>query len=215
LANVPNVATDFEDPKGVEIHGIIFGGRTRDREPLIRAITDVPEGVYDGLTLGAEATAAADGLEGVLRYDPMSMRPFLSYPEGDYAANWLKVIGQATTKPIFAHVNWFQRDAEDGHFLWPGYRDNLRPLLWLMQLRKGEVKGQQTPVGVIPLLSELNLEGCEATAEDMEKLLTIDHARWQQEMANRKEHLEQFPTLPQEIWEAHNRIQAAFDAEEN
>ncbi|MFZ2504386.1 MAG: phosphoenolpyruvate carboxykinase (GTP) [Nocardioides sp.] len=214
LANVPNVAKDFEDPKGVEIHGIIFGGRTRDREPLIRAITDVAEGVYDGLTLGAEATAAADGLEGVLRYDPMSMRPFLSYPEGDYAANWLKVIGKATTKPIFAHVNWFQRDPEDGHFLWPGYRENLRPLLWLMQLRKGEVSGRQTPAGIIPTIEELNLDGATVTDEDLPKLLTLDHARWQQEMANRKTHLEQFRNLPAEIWEAHDRIQAAFDAED-
>ena len=110
LANVPNVAPDFEDPKGVPIDGIIFGGRTRDREPLIRAITDLAEGVYDGLTLGAEATFAAEGIEGLLRYDPMSMRPFMAYPEGDYAAHWLKIIGAAKDQPIFAHVNWFQRD---------------------------------------------------------------------------------------------------------
>ena len=93
LANVPNVADDYENPAGVPIDGIIFGGRTRDREPLIRAITDVAEGVYDGLTLGAEATFAADGLDGQLRYDPMSMRPFMSYPEGPYAAHWLNIIG--------------------------------------------------------------------------------------------------------------------------
>ena len=95
LANVPNIAPDFENPKGVPIDAIIFGGRTRDREPLIRAITDLAEGVYDGLTLGAEATFAAEGTEGVLRYDPMSMRPFMSYPEGAYAAHWLKIIGAA------------------------------------------------------------------------------------------------------------------------
>ena len=144
LANVPNVAPDFEDPAGVPIDAIIFGGRTRDREPLVRAITDLAEGVYDGLTLGAEATFAADGLEGLLRYDPMSMRPFMSYAEGDYAAHWLKIIGAATDQPIFAHVNWFQR-GEDGHFLWPGYRENLRALLWLMQFKDGEVTGRQTP----------------------------------------------------------------------
>src|SRR5690349_18087710 len=159
LANVPNVAKDFEDPKGVPIDAIIFGGRTRDREPLIRAITDVAEGVYDGLTLGAEATFAADGLDGQLRYDPMSMRPFMSYPEGAYAAHWLKIIGEATEKPIFAHVNWFQKDPDDGHFLWPGYRENLRPLIWLMQLKNGEVEGQKTPVGIIPTREELNLDG--------------------------------------------------------
>src|SRR5690242_10147886 len=108
LANVPNIAPDFDNPKGVPIDAIILGGRTRDREPLIRAIPDLAEGVYDGLTLGAEATFAAEGTEGVLRYDPMSMRPFMSYPEGAYAAHWLKVLGQATDQPIFAHVNWFQ-----------------------------------------------------------------------------------------------------------
>ena len=214
LANVPNVAADFEDPKGVEIHGIIFGGRTRDREPLIRAIADVAEGVYDGLTLGAEATAAADGLEGVLRYDPMSMRPFMSYPEADYAAHWLEVIGRATTKPIFAHVNWFQR-GEDGRFLWPGYRENLRPLLWLMQYKNGEVTGVQTPVGVIPAREELNLDGCdEQTLADLDAVLTIDVPRWQQEMGHREQHLAQFVGLPEEIWEAHRRVAAALDAQE-
>ena len=155
----PNIAPDFENPKGVPIDAIIFGGRTRDREPLVRAITDLAEGVYDGLTLGAEATFAAEGTEGVLRYDPMSMRPFMAYPEGAYAAHWLKIIGAATDQPIFAHVNWFQRDPDDGHFLWPGYRDNLRALLWLMQLRNGEVTGRQTPVGIVPTEEELDLAG--------------------------------------------------------
>ena len=131
------------------IDAIIFGGRTRDREPLVRAITDLAEGVYDGLTLGAEATFAAEGVDGQLRYDPMSMRPFMAYGEGDYAAHWLKIIGAATERPIFAHVNWFQR-GEDGHFRWPGYRENLRALLWLMRFKDGEVTGGPTPVGVLP-----------------------------------------------------------------
>jgi phosphoenolpyruvate carboxykinase (GTP) len=213
LANVPNVARDFENPKGVPIDGIIFGGRTRDREPLIRAITDLAEGVYDGLTLGAEATFAAEGTEGVLRYDPMSMRPFMAYPEGPYAAHWLKVIGAARNQPIFAHVNWFQR-GEDGRFLWPGYRDNLRPLLWLMRLRDGEVTGTQTPVGIVPTKEELELEGVDITPADLDTILTIDTARWRQEMAHREEHLSAFPGLPEEIWEAHRRVAAALDAQD-
>ncbi|TFV86991.1 phosphoenolpyruvate carboxykinase (GTP) [Blastococcus sp. CT_GayMR16] len=215
LARVPNIAPDFERPEGVPIDGIIFGGRTRDREPLIRAITDLAEGVYDGLTLGAEATFAAEGTEGVLRYDPMSMRPFMAYPEGAYAAHWLKIIGAATNQPIFAHVNWFQRDPEDGRFLWPGYRDNLRPLLWLMRLRDGEVTGTQTPVGIIPTKEELELEGVDVRPDDLEKLLTIDTERWRQEMAHREEHLAQFSGLPEEIWEAHRRVAAALDARES
>ncbi|WP_338180012.1 phosphoenolpyruvate carboxykinase (GTP) [Jatrophihabitans sp.] len=212
LANVPNVAKDYEDPKGVEIHGIIFGGRTRDREPLIRAIYDVAEGVYDGLTLGAEATFAAEGVDGQLRYDPMSMRPFMSYPESSYAEHWLKVIGAATNAPIFAHVNWFQR-GEDGHFLWPGYRDNLRALLWLMQLKNGEVTGVQSPVGILPAKSELALEGLEIDEADLDTLLSIDIDRWRQEMGFREKHLAQFPELPEQIWEAHRRVAEALNAE--
>jgi phosphoenolpyruvate carboxykinase (GTP) len=208
LANVPNVASDYADPRGVPIDAVIFGGRTRDREPLIRAITDLAEGVYDGLTLGAEATFAAEGVDGQLRYDPMSMRPFMSYPEGQYAAHWLKIVGQATEPPIFAHVNWFQRDAEDGHFLWPGYRDNLRALLWLMELKDGEVRGNPTAVGILPAEDELNLDGLEIDPADLAHLLTIDTARWRQEMGFRERHLAQFKGLPEEIWEAHRRVAA-------
>lgn len=211
LANVPNVAGDFEDPAGVPIDAIIFGGRTRDREPLVRAIHDLAEGVYDGMTLGAEATFAADGLDGQLRYDPMSMRPFMSYPEGAYAAHWLKIVGAASEQPIFAHVNWFQRDPEDGHFLWPGYRENLRPLLWLMQLKNGEVSGVQTPVGVLPTEEELHLDGVDVTPGDLEKILSIDADRWRQEIGFREAHLKDFHGLPEEIWEAHRRVAAALD----
>ncbi|MFZ0141078.1 MAG: phosphoenolpyruvate carboxykinase (GTP) [Aeromicrobium sp.] len=215
LTNVPNVADDINDPKGVPIDGIIFGGRTRDREPLIRAIADTAGGVYDGLTLGAEATFATEGIEGQLRYDPMSMRPFMAYPEGAYAEHWLRVIGQATEQPIFAHVNWFQRDPDDGHFLWPGYRDNLRPLLWLMQLKNGEVSGRQTPVGIIPTEDELNLEDVEITAGDLETILSIDTDRWSQEMANREEHLKLFNGMPEAIWAAHRDMAAAVEAEKD
>jgi phosphoenolpyruvate carboxykinase (GTP) len=213
LANVPNVAEDFEDPRGVPIDAVIFGGRTSDREPLVRAIEDLAEGVYDGLTLGAEATFAADGLEGKLRYDPMSMRPFLSYPEGAYAAHWLKIIGQAAEQPVFAHVNWFQKDPEDGHFLWPGYRENLRALLWLMQLKRDEVSGRATSVGVIPTKEELNLDGLDIDGGDLDRLLSLDIDRWRQEIEFRQKHLEQFTDLPEPIWEAHRRVAEALERE--
>jgi phosphoenolpyruvate carboxykinase (GTP) len=213
LAHVPNIAADYENPKGVPIDAVIFGGRTSDREPLVRAIRDLVEGVYDGLTLGAEATYAAEGVEGMLRYDPMSMRPFMAYPEGAYAAHWLKVIGSAAEPPLFAHVNWFQRDPEDGHFRWPGYRDNLRPLLWLMRLKDGDVTGVPTPVGVIPSKDELELDGVDISPGDLDAILTIDTERWRQEMANRETHLVQFPGLPEEIWAAHRRVAEALDAQ--
>ncbi len=211
LANVPNVADDFDKPSGVPIDAIIFGGRARDREPLIRAMTDLAEGVYDGLTLGAEATFAAEGVDGQLRYDPMSMRPFMSYPEGAYAAHWLSIVGAAKKQPIFAHVNWFQRDPQDGHFSWPGYRENLRALLWLAQLNDGEVTGRQTPVGVVPTQEELDLTGLDIPQADLDRILTIDVPRWRQEMAHRQAHLEQFHDLPEEIWAAHRRVAAALD----
>ncbi|HEY0903384.1 MAG TPA: phosphoenolpyruvate carboxykinase (GTP) [Marmoricola sp.] len=213
LDNVPNIAKDYNEPQGVPIDAIIFGGRTRDREPLIRAITDLAEGVYDGLTLGAEATFAAEGVDGQLRYDPMSNRPFMAYGEGDYAAHYLKIVGAAKEQPIFAHVNWFQRDPEDGHFLWHGYRDNLRPLLWLLQLKNGEVKGRETAVGVLPTEDELILEGMDTKAEDLQTILSINVPRWQQEMGHREEHLQQFRDMPEAIWEAHRRVAAALEDE--
>jgi phosphoenolpyruvate carboxykinase (GTP) len=211
LASVPNIAPDFADPKGVPVDAIIFGGRASDREPLIRAITDPAEAVYDGLTLGAEATFAAEGVDGLLRYDPMSMRPFMSYPEGAYAAHWLDLIGSAASTPIFAHVNWFQRDSRNGRYLWPGYRENLRPLIWLLQLKEGQVRGSQTPVGIVPAREELDLRGVAITPEDLDTILSIDTPRWKQEMKHREQHLKQFPGLPAEIWDAHHRIAAAFD----
>ena len=208
LDNVSNVAADFANPNGVPIDAIIFGGRTRDREPLIRAITDIAEGVYDGLTLGAEATFAAEGVDGHLRYDPMSMRPFMSYPEGPYAQHWLDIIGAASEKPIFAHVNWFQRDPADGHFLWPGYRENLRALLWLIRLGSGEAHGVSTAVGIVPTKEELDLDGLTIEAADLASVLRVDVDRWRQEMGFRETHLRQFGGLPDEIWQAHRRVAA-------
>ncbi len=209
MANVPNASADYSDPRGVPIDAIIFGGRCRDREPLIRALTDLADGVYDGLTLGAEATAAAEGKAGVLRYDPMSMRPFMSYSEAEYARHWLTVLGQATEMPIFAHVNWFQRDA-DGRYVWPGYRENLRALLWLIDLKEGRVSGRQTPVGVVPTPEELHLEGLEIDPADLARLLDVDLDRWREEARLREEHLAQFAGLPEEIWAAHYRLAQAL-----
>jgi phosphoenolpyruvate carboxykinase (GTP) len=136
----------------------------------------------------------------------MSMRPFMAYPEGAYAAHWLSIFDAVTDAPIFAHVNWFQRSASDGHFLWPGYRENLRALLWLMQLRDGSVSGVATPVGILPAKSELNLDGLAIDPADLDTLLTIDVPRWREEMGFREAHLKQFDGLPAEIWTAHNRV---------
>ena len=212
----PNIAPDFDDPEGVPIDAIIFGGRTRDREPLIRAITDLAEGVYDGLTLGAEATFAAEGIEGVLRYDPMSMRPFMAYAEGAYAAHWLKIIGAATDQPIFAHVNWFQRDPDDGHFLWPGYRDNLRAAaVAAAAARTARSPAAQTPVGIVPDRGGARPRRAwtcapgdlDAAAHHRHRPLAAGDG------ATARSTWRQFAGLPEEIWEAHRRVAAALDAE--
>lgn len=213
LERIPNLAEDVSKPEGVVVDAIIFGGRTRDREPLIRAIDNLVDGVYDGLTLGAEATFAADGLDGQLRYDPMSMRPFFSYSEGRYAEHWLKVLGQLKEMPMFAHVNWFQREPETGRYLWPGFRENLRALNWLTQYRDGKVKGRKTPIGVLPLVEELDFTGLEIDAADVDKLLRVDVERWLQETDHRAEHLRELPDMPREIWDAHEALVEALRAE--
>jgi phosphoenolpyruvate carboxykinase (GTP) len=210
LANVPNISDEVNLAAGVPIDAIIFGGRVRDREPLIRAMRGLADGVYDGLTLGAEATSAAEGKEGLLRYDPMSLRPFMSYGEGDYARHWLKTLGTLAHPPVFAHVNWFRQ--RDGRYLWPGYGENLRPLLWLLDYAAGRVTGHESPVGAIPLVSELNLGGLEIAATDLEELLTVDPRRWEREMHERTTHLAQLLGLPAEITAAHERAVHRFGA---
>ena len=141
----------------------------------------------------------------------MSMRPFMSFPEGKYARHWLDILGSAEDKPIFAHVNWFQRDPEDGRFLWPGYGENLRALLWLIDVKEGRAEGTRTPVGLVPRIEELNLDGFKGDRADLERVLRIDTERWRQEMRLREEHLSQFEDLPEEIWEAHRRVSAALE----
>lgn len=210
LSNVPNISPDVDLARGVPIDAIIFGGRVRDREPLIRAMRNLADGVYDGLTLGAEATAAAEGKEGLLRYDPMSLRPFMSFGEGDYAQHWLNVLGRLANPPVFAHVNWFRQ--RGGTYLWPGYGENLRPLLWLLDFAAGRVAGRETPVGTVPLAEELNLRGLTLAPEDLDELLSVDAARWRREMEGRTAHLAQFERLPHEITAAHERAARGFGA---
>jgi phosphoenolpyruvate carboxykinase (GTP) len=210
LSNVPNISPDVDLARGVPIDAIIFGGRVRDREPLIRAMRNLADGVYDGLTLGAEATAAAEGKEGLLRYDPMSLRPFMSFGEGDYAQHWLNVLGRLANPPVFAHVNWFRQ--RGGTYLWPGYGENLRPLLWLLDFAAGRVTGRETPVGTVPLAEELNLRGLTLAPEDLDELLSVDAARWRREMEGRTAHLAQFERLPHEITAAHERAVRGFGA---
>ena len=210
LNNIPNISDEVDDGAGVPIDAIIFGGRVRDREPLIRAMRPAADGIYDGLTLGAEATSAAEGKEGLLRYDPMSLRPFMSYGEGDYARHWLATLAQVREAPVFAHVNWFRQ--RDGRYLWPGYGDNLRPLLWLLDYAAGRVSGRETPVGAVPEEAELDLRGLTLSEADLSELLSVDPKRWEREMHERTGHLAQFAGLPTEISAAHERAVHRFGA---
>ena len=210
LSNIPNLSAEVNRGAGVPIDAIIFGGRVRDREPLIRAMRSAADGVYDGLTLGAEATAAAEGKEGLLRYDPMSLRPFMSYGEGDYARHWLTTLAKLRNPPVFAHVNWFRQ--RDGRYLWPGYGENLRPLIWLLEFAAGRVQGRETPVGTVPLRSELDLRGLEILDGDLDELVRVEPERWEREMHERTRHLTQFADLPAEIAAAHERALHRFGA---
>ena len=210
LNNIPNISDEVNRGPGVPIDAIIFGGRVRDREPLIRAMQLASDGIYDGLTLGAEATSAAEGKEGVLRYDPMSLRPFMSYGEGEYAHHWLDTLARVRTAPVFAHVNWFRQ--RDGRYIWPGYGDNLRPLLWLLDYAAGRVSGRETPVGAVPTASELDLRGLTLPEGDLDELLNVDPKRWEREMHERTVHLAQFRGLPTEITAAHERAVHRFGA---
>ena len=210
LHNIPNISDEVDDGAGVPVDAIIFGGRVRDREPLIRAMRPAADGIYDGLTLGAEATSAAEGKEGLLRYDPMSLRPFMSYGEGDYARHWLATLAQVREAPVFAHVNWFRQ--RDGRYLWPGYGDNLRPLLWLLDYAAGRVSGRETPVGAVPEEAELDLRGLSLSEADLNELLSVDPKRWEREMHERTGHLAQFAGLPTEISAAHERAVHRFGA---
>ena len=212
LDNVPNIADDYNAAAGVPIDAIIFGGRTRDREPLIRAINDLAEGVYDGLTLGAEATFAAEGNEGVLRYDPMSNRPFMAYGEGDYAAHYLKIVGAAQGAADLRPRELVPARPR-GRPL-PVARLPRQPapaaLAAAAQERRGQGPPDRRSASSRPQ-EELNLEGVDITPEDLETILSIDVPRWRQEMGYREEHLKQFDNLPEEIWEAHRRVAAALD----
>ncbi|MBI4387638.1 MAG: phosphoenolpyruvate carboxykinase (GTP) [Candidatus Omnitrophica bacterium] len=158
ITNAPNLSPHFEDPKGVPIDIILWGGRVRDREPLIRELSNIASGVYDGFVMGVETTAAAAGKVGVLREDPFAQRPFYAYHEADHSAHFLKVMERLSHPPRFFHVNWF-RKGKDGKFIWPGYSENLRPILWAIARTEGNGEGVKTPLGVIPTIDASEFDG--------------------------------------------------------
>jgi phosphoenolpyruvate carboxykinase (GTP) len=195
----PSMSSKWEDPQGVPISAIIFGGRRARVAPLVFQSRDWDHGVFVGATMGSETTAAATGKVGVVRRDPMAMLPFCGYNMGDYFGHWLKM-GKAVSKPpaIF-HVNWFRQD-DAGRFLWPGFGENLRVLLWMIDRVKGQGKAQETAIGHVPTLDALNLEGLDVPRADMEKLLRVERDEWAAEVPEMRAFFERFGDhLPQEM----------------
>jgi phosphoenolpyruvate carboxykinase (GTP) len=183
ITQCPVIAPEYDDPRGVPIDAIIFGGRRKTTVPLVTEARDWIHGVFLGATLSSETTAAATGAVGVVRRDPMAMLPFIGYNAGDYFAHWVS-IGKEVDDPqlpkVF-YVNWFRRD-EDGGFLWPGYGENSRVLKWVVERVEGTADAVETPIGYVPVPHALDVDGLDIAPEQLERALAVDPAEWQDEL---------------------------------
>lgn len=192
-AQCPTIAPNWEDPTGVPIDAILFGGRRATNVPLVTESFDWAHGVFMGATMSSEKTAAAEGTVGELRRDPFAMLPFCGYNMADYWGHWLK-IGSFTSPeklPRIYSVNWFRRDA-DGRFIWPGFGDNSRVLEWIIRRIEGRADAVETPIGRLPVLSEMDLDGVDITEADLEELFRLDPESWMAEADLTEEYFAQF-----------------------
>ncbi len=189
--NNPIYSPRSEDPAGVPISAIVFGGRRREVAPLVYEALSWQHGVVVGASVASETTAAATGAVGVVRRDPMAMKPFAGYNFGDYWRHWLAMGKRLEKPPRLFHVNWFRRDAA-GKFLWPGYGDNLRVMEWILKRCSGEVGAEQSAIGYLPRLQDLNLKGANVSDATMRELLAITPAAWRKEVAEMREYLKEF-----------------------
>ena len=200
-AQCPSIAPEWEDPAGVPISAIFFGGRRRTTVPLIQQAFDWEHGVFLGSIMASETTAAATGAVGQLRFDPMAMLPFCGYDMGSYFAHWLN-IGRSTTPENLPHiffVNWFRRD-EDGRFLWPGYGENSRVLKWAFERITGKADALKTAIGLLPTADGLDVSGLRITDDDLGELLSVDVAGWQGALPQIEAHFASFgDRLPAEL----------------
>ena len=176
----PSYSPMAEDPRGVPISAIVFGGRRASLVPLVFQARDWTHGVLVGASMGSETTAAATGAVGVMRRDPMAMKPFCGYNFADYFAHWLSFDRPGARLPAIFHVNWF-RKGDDGKFLWPGFGDNLRVLEWIIGRVAGSAQATETPIGHLPAPGALNLDGLSLDAEAMQKLFGVDRDGWRAE----------------------------------
>ncbi len=170
----PSIAPNWEDPAGVPIDAFLLGGRRATVVPLVREAFDWEHGVFLGATMSSEQTAAAFGQVGQLRFDPFAQLPFAGYNMGDYMAHWLKIGQKDGAKlPKIFYVNWFRKD-EDGGFIWPGFGENSRVLEWIFRRCDGQGEAVETPIGLVPTADDLNTDGLDLSAEDLELLLSVD-----------------------------------------
>ncbi len=199
--NCPCISKEFENPNGVPISAIIFGGRRAKTAPLVYQARDWNHGVFVGATMASETTAAAAGAVGVVRRDPMAMRPFVGYNMADYFQHWIDMGKKIKNQPKIFNVNWFRLD-KDGNFMWPGFGDNMRVLNWIIDRCEDKVGAVETEVGYVPNKADLPLEGLDISDEALTELLSIDKDVWKEEVANQREFFAQFgDRLPKEIVE--------------
>jgi phosphoenolpyruvate carboxykinase (GTP) len=198
IAQCDTKAPEWDDPQGVPLDAIFFGGRRRDTVPLVTEARDWQHGVFMGATLSSETTAAATGQVGVVRRDPMAMLPFIGYNAGDYFAHWIEVGkgADAVKLPKIFYVNWFRRDA-DGKFVWPGFGENIRVLKWALERIEGSAAAIDTPIGRVPTPDALDVEGLDMSAAELQKALTVNVEDWQNEIAGIEEWFDKIgPALP-------------------
>ena len=190
--NCPCISPEFNNPQGVPISAIIFGGRRPRTVPLVYQSKNWAHGVFVGSVMGSEKTAAAEGQVGELRRDPMAMLPFCGYHMADYWQHWLDMEERVTNPPKIFNVNWFRTDA-DGNFLWPGFGDNLRVLEWIIGRCKGEADAVEYPLGYLPRPEDIDLTGLdEVSSETLRELLAVDPNQWKDEVAGIRSHYAQF-----------------------
>ena len=204
----PSYSAKAEDPQGVPISAIVFGGRRASLVPLVFEARDWTHGVLVGAAMGSETTAAATGAVGVMRRDPMAMKPFCGYNFADYFAHWLSFDRAGAKLPKIFHVNWFRKGG-DGKFLWPGFGENLRVLEWMIRRVEGKADAVETPIGHLPRAEDLNLDGVALSDEAHELLFGFDRAGWQAEFASLGEYLQEFGArTPQALKDEQQRIAA-------
>jgi phosphoenolpyruvate carboxykinase (GTP) len=208
----PSYSHKAEDAQGVPISAIVFGGRRASLVPLVFEARDWAHGVLVGAAMGSETTAAATGAVGVMRRDPMAMKPFCGYNFADYFAHWLSFDKAGAKLPKIFHVNWF-RKGDDGKFLWPGFGDNLRVLEWMIKRVDGKADAVETPIGNLPKDGDLNLDGIALSDEARTKLFGYDRNGWQAEFASIGDYLREYgPRMPDALIDEQQRIASALGA---